>query len=630
MAQKRPLVLAAGIHKEIAVGDTIPPSALGIGVVGSGSLFLADDGTWKTVSGGGGTSVSAWPDNPPIGSFQAIQDPAIPYGNAYGSIATTVGNGVAPVYVPIGTTDTLKDSYAFMQYTSNAATFAACGIGGYSSSTQAGQLKVGGSNGGYMFEAVLGVDTYVSGTALTVGTTQSSANFGAQDPANNCYVFGWDTTDTSASFIKLFSSDGTTMVSTASPMLVGTSPYFYCRLEVQPGGATVYATLIDLKTGTVHWNRQLISPTKYPAGSTKCNMGVWYSTASGTTALKLNIARINVVPYYTYGIQSNTTSIVSSAPAGSNQQVQFNNSATLAGAANVLIDNGDLTLAVNTAPVTPATDRIKLFGRRLAGRTFPAAVGPSSMDYVLQPSMWRQKIGRYTPGGNSATVPTVDGLNAFTAVGTATARTVATTNLFTRTRRLGYVSAATAAAFANLYQTTAQYTVGDGTGLGGFFMSWRFGVSDAAAVSGARMFVGMSSSVAAATNVEPNTLTNSIGLAQLSTDATQFYIVYGGSAAQTAIALGTAMPPMAGTGITNGIMYDFSLFSPENANGIVYYRLERVGTTTFVEGTLTPTVVGTQTPASTTLLAPRIWRTNNATALAVGLDIISFYIETDY
>lgn len=291
-----------------------------------------------------------------------------------------------------------------------------------------------------------------------------------------------------------------------------------------------------------------------------------------------------------------------------------------------------LTLkAAATNPATPAADNVVVFGKNLAQRVLPASMGPSGMDAALQPSMWRQKVGRWNPPGNATTVPGVEGIAAPTAVGTATARNVATTNLMTRTRRLGYVSAATAAALCGHYLTTAQWTTGTGTGLGGFFYSCRFAMSDAAAVSGARAFVGMSSNVAAPTNVEPNTLTNSIGVAQLSTDATQLYLVYGGSAAQTAIALGTNFAPYNGTvGVTTGNLFDLTLFCPPGSNGVVNVRLENVSNGQVYNNTITPGTPGTQTPANTTLMTHRAWRTNNATLLAVGIDIIGIYIETDY
>lgn len=317
------------------------------------------------------------------------------------------------------------------------------------------------------------------------------------------------------------------------------------------------------------------------------------------------------------------------SPGGSTGDVQYNNGGAFAGAANVEINSGDLLLLESATPTAP-TAGVKLFGKKLANRMLPASVGPANMDAALQPSFWRQKIALWTPPGNSTTVPGVLGFNAPTALGTPTARNVAATNLFTRTRRLGYVSAATAAGFAGHYSTVAQFTTGDGSGLGGFFYSCRFGFSDNAAVSGARAFVGLSSIVAAPTNVEPTTLTNTVGVAQLSTDATQLYLVFAGSATNTAIALGTNFPPMIAAGVANGVAYDLTLFAPPSSNGVIHYRLERIGTAFVAEGTFNMTTPGTQLPANTTLLAHRAWRCNNAQALSVGIDVLNVYIETDY
>ena len=111
-------------------------------------------------------------------------------------------------------------------------------------------------------------------------------------------------------------------------------------------------------------------------------------------------------------------------------------------------------------------------------------------------------------------------------------------------RRLGYVSSATAGSLAGQYISVAQFSAGSGSYDGsGFFYICRFIPSSASTVSGMRFFVGMSSNISAATNVDPSTLTNSIGVGQLSTDATQLYLCYGGSAAQTTIALGATYFP---------------------------------------------------------------------------------------
>ena len=292
---------------------------------------------------------------------------------------------------------------------------------------------------------------------------------------------------------------------------------------------------------------------------------------------------------------------------------------------NHVIDS-EVTFPAVATPATPAVGNFNLFGHTLGNtRTMAAVVGASGMDYPLQPSLWRQKVGRWNPSGNSATLPGVDGFIAWTAVGTPTARNVATTSRLTRMRRIQYPSAATAGALCSLRTGSGQFTTGTGGGDGGFFYSVRFAVTDAATVTGARMFVGMSSTTTAPTNVDPASLINSFGIAQLSTDATQLYFVTGGSAAQTAIALGTGFPPA-----NTAVPYDLMLWCPPSGNGVVNYQLERIDTGTSIGGTITPGTLGLQTPANTTLLNPVIWRTNNATALAVSLDLINAYIETDY
>lgn len=283
----------------------------------------------------------------------------------------------------------------------------------------------------------------------------------------------------------------------------------------------------------------------------------------------------------------------------------------------------DLTHS-GTIPSAPV-GAVTVFSRSVGGRLMPAFMGPSGLDSSLQPILARNKVGYWAPPGNATTVPGVFGYTAHTATGTATARNVATTNTFTRMRRLGYVSAATAGALAGARVAVAQITVGDGSGKGGFHKVIRFGISDAATVSGARMFVGVSSSTGAPTNVEPSTLTNVIGVGHRAAD-TNLHIFHGGSSAQTPISLGAGFPITAGSAIP----YELALFSPPGQNAVVMYQVTRLDTGAIAEGTLSGSG-GVILPATTTLLTYlQAWRTNNATALAVGLDIMSDYIETDY
>jgi hypothetical protein len=282
-------------------------------------------------------------------------------------------------------------------------------------------------------------------------------------------------------------------------------------------------------------------------------------------------------------------------------------------------------------PVAPPANTGYLYARSFAGKIVPKWIGPSGLDFLLQTHIGLDKISLWSPIGNATTAPNLfGGARAFTTVGTATARNVATTNMAARAKRLGYVSSNTSGSLASIRTAVAQYTLGVPGGgsvpdLGGFLMIIRFVPSDASAVSGERFFAGVWSSTGAPTNVEPSTLTNAIGLAQLSTSS-NLQIVYGGSAAQTPINLGANFPA---TGLSTDI-YDFILWAPPNSNNTVYYEVVRLNTKDRISGILTAATPGTQLPANTTLLsAPVIWKTNNASSSPVGFDLVSAYIATD-
>lgn len=325
------------------------------------------------------------------------------------------------------------------------------------------------------------------------------------------------------------------------------------------------------------------------------------------------------------------------SPSGSNTQIQFNDFSAFGGDVDFTWDKigNDLSLGgtdtgitlktITNEPAAPSSGNIHIYAKSIAGRVLPKWVGPTGVDSAMQAFIATNKVAWWNPSGNSNIVPAVVGLPAFTEVGTRTARNVATTNLFTRMKRIGYVSNTPSGSLSSQRVAVAQYSLGDGFGLGGFTYIIRFGISDAAAVSGARTFVGMSSNVAAPTNVEPSTLTNTIGIGHGAAD-TNMKIYYGGSVVQTPIDLGVNFP----SDTRNIDMYELILFASPNSNNSIGYRVLRLNTGHIAEGILTATTPGTQLPSSNTLLAHRSWRSNNTTTLAVGLDIASLYIETDY
>lgn len=279
--------------------------------------------------------------------------------------------------------------------------------------------------------------------------------------------------------------------------------------------------------------------------------------------------------------------------------------------------DGELVMP-SAIPATPAAGDLAIFNRPIAGRAMLSQLGPSGLDTSLQPNFGGNKIALWMPPGNGTTMPGVFGFVALTTIGTAATRTIATTNLLTRMTRIGYVSATTVGSLAGHRESLGKFTVGAGGGLGGFFYRARFGVSDAATVSGSRMFLGLGPSVAP-TNVEVDTLVNVIGVCDLSTQTT-LHIYAAGATATTPINLGANFPVRAGSLDA----YELALFAAANS-GDVKYQVTRLNTGDVATGTISSNL-----PSGTTLLNVTHWRCNNATALAVGLDICGIYMETDY
>ena len=281
------------------------------------------------------------------------------------------------------------------------------------------------------------------------------------------------------------------------------------------------------------------------------------------------------------------------------------------------------SVAVSSDPAAPSAGNLKTFAKTIAGGyTVPAFLNATQAAVVLQPAIANKRIATFTPqtGANISLV----GFATGTAQGTITAASPASTSFFTRAIRVAVVSAGTAGSFASYYFGTGSFTLGvPGTpNAGGFYFVQRFGISDA--VASPRTFIGLTSVGTTPTNVEPSTLTNSIGVGQGAAD-TNLKIFYGGSAAQTPIDLGASFPTN-----TNSVdWYELTLFAPPTSNNTVYYQVIRLNTGDKTSGTLTGTA-GTVLPSNTTFLMPRSWRTNNATASAVTLALGTMYLETDY
>jgi hypothetical protein len=399
----------------------------------------------------------------------------------------------------------------------------------------------------------------------------------------------------------------------------------------------------------------------------------------------------NTVFNYLTGLTSNIQDqlISTSSVGGSNKQVQYNNNSSFAGASNLTIDTDGYAIigSSTTQPSVIQTTNTKLFSKFRAGRYTLTQLNPTlnaSRDISLQTSLITQKVCLWTANGNSTTTSAI-GLTV-SATGTATSRTVTTTNLFSSLKRLGYVSAATVGSSAGLRQSTLQYHRGNVTSLGGFYYSCKFGLSSASSVATQRTFVGFTNLTTALTNVEPSTNANILGFAVDSQDTAWSFIHSSALSVLTGSISGTTLTI---TSVTSGALYvnqiitgsnilantkiisfisstggtgtylisltqtvasttisgcaikeatlssfparDLSttifetrIYCPSNSTTI-YYSIEALNSNIIYENSVSSLI-----PVNTLLMAPQVWTNNATTALAVGIDIVSQYLETDY
>jgi len=306
----------------------------------------------------------------------------------------------------------------------------------------------------------------------------------------------------------------------------------------------------------------------------------------------------------------------SGSPGGTTGQIQYNNAGAFGGATNVNIDNGDLLLDLNASPVTPPTDTIKLFNEQVGGRNMLAMAGPAGLDTPLQPNFGRNKVTMWNPAGNSTTI-TAFGAGTLSSTGTATTSTVATTNIYTYQKKVEYlVTTASTTAVAGWRYATAQWTVGGtAAGLGGFHHICRWGPATGVAVTTNRCFVGMASSTAAPTDVEPSTITNMCGVGWDSAD-TNLQFMYRGAGAVTKVDLGASFPVPTTDRTTT---YEIAMFSPPGTTQTLGYQVTILGT----GGATTSGTVSTNLPSTSTLLAPRGWMSVGGTSNVIGIALVS-------
>lgn len=376
---------------------------------------------------------------------------------------------------------------------------------------------------------------------------------------------------------------------------------------------------------------QVIILRNLNAGST---LGNRIATGYGTDVLMVGgLSNCLVLEYYSN--QWNVVSMINQNPPG----VNFQGPTQIAGALNM---NGN-PVNSTTGIVFSSTSSVS------SGATVPNSnVTGSSGDVYLQnatsslgtPQLWGKVAGaggtntgwtnlgpplhktvyEWRPAPGLSTWFDSSG-NGATALGTATLRASGTT-LYTGMNKVGYVSATAASSNAGALCPQSQYCwMGNAAGLGGFYYSCRFGISDAVLVTTASMFVGITLRSNSTSTNTPDTLTQMIGVGCNSGD-TQLQVYGAGGSAQARTSLGASFPV---NGTVSTVPYELVLYSAPNSQSVTYYI------TNLATGvTSANSLSGVQVPANTQGLCPVIWRCNgSAGATAVGIDLFKMYLETE-
>jgi hypothetical protein len=639
----------------------------------SSTTFLRGDNTWATISGSGTvTTVSVVSANGFAGTVAtATSTPAITISTSISGILK--GNGTAISAASAGTdyqapitltTTGSSGASTFATNTLNIPTYTLSGLGGQASSTNltslsglsyvsASFVKMTASgtfsldtNTYYLASNPSGftsnTGTVTSVAALTIATagtditssvatgtttpiitlnipTASASNRGALSSADWTTFNGKQgaltltTTGTSGAAtlvgntlnIPNYASGGSSGTVTSVSVVLANGFAGTVATDTTTPAITLSTTITGLLKGNGTSISAAVAGTDYLT-----SVGISNLTATGTPSST------------TYLRGDNTWATISGggSPAGTTGQIQYNNAGAFGGATRTKVDaNGNINLALDTAPPTSATDTLTIYDSKIGGRNMIGMMDPTGLGNIIQTHVARNGVSWWSTAGNSTTI-IATGNQALTATGTATAANIATTNIQTRMKRLEYlVTTAATTAIAGFRGPALQWWMGNAANSGGFHYICRFGPATGVATTTSRLFVGMSNVTTAPTDIEPSTQTNFFGVGYDAADAT-FQFMQNAAVTTTKTSLtGFTVPTVDRTS-----MYELAMFCAPNSTTLTYTFTD-LNTGASISGTATANL-----PAVNTLLAPRGWCSAGGTSSVIGIALSSLYIETDY
>ena len=303
------------------------------------------------------------------------------------------------------------------------------------------------------------------------------------------------------------------------------------------------------------------------------------------------------------------------SPAGANTQIQFNDNGVFGASEKLTFDpaTGSIGLqGITTEPATPATGKVALYTKYIAGKASLKLKGTSGLDYSMQVALWGNNICIWNNTNATAGLwqGTVGG-----GSGTFSQALPTVTSIYTSIKRARYANIVTTLnQVLGQRNTEAMFFRGSVSGQGGFFFFARIGFD--VWTNGARFFGGMHSATTVV-SADPSALNNTVGFCIDSADNGAISFLTRGTVATKA---STGFTAVTGKG------YDVYAFCAPNSSQISW-RIVDINTSVEASGIATLNL-----PTNTTMLTAGVLASNATLTpvTSVQLGINRIYVETDY